>query len=1682
LESSLARLRSTYERFLESSVDPPAGVHDHGLLTHNQVGHVLSQATEQEAFVKGVMVAFVTADTSVLPDWRITESLDAQGISQVVPGRLTIDEPTFKGAPINSGYSDDPVCVATGHFLVQERDFAMPETLAPLEWERTYNSRYVSDGPLGRGWSSWASTELVISDDTVEYHGPDGQLAVWITSPDSVLENPGLQATLERSDDGWELRWAWRSRYPGDRWSFDASGRLHQVLHPGAAAVNCIHEGTHLTELRSAGERTLRVEWTGERITSIGSSDGRRVSYDYEGVDLIAAESGTGRRTFSYDEAGHMLELVDADGVCLARNTYDQSGRVLTQESPFGRVTTYGYLGSLTTVVGDDAGGPRTLYRHDIAGRLTELVTAARTRLVNEYDERGNLVRVTGLDGGLTVRDYDDYGNCIREFAPDGTEQSWDIDPDGRVLSYTDQVGATFTFGHDSDDDVLPSRIEGPLGMVQTLARQNGLIVEETDADGVHVLMRRNEDGLVTAIVDDDGNTTTIDYSPSGLPSLIVYPTGERQEFGIDEYGQVHWAQNPAGDRIEMTWSPAGRCLTSSLPERGTVEFHYGPHGQPVAMVNAGGERTALEYDSMGNLTGVEWPGNATWAFEYDPMGQVIGVTDPTGSHRTQHWAPQGEFLGATDGLGRRTELHLDAAGRLVGLDTPGGRTIRLERDAAGRAVAREMDGDRETMERDLLGRPTVNLDAAGGWVAYEHTPGGRLSAIVAGPARWDYDYDPLGRMRALTGPDGGQRRYSYDARGRLAEVGTAIGGIRRLTWGPRNEVESVTSSAGPSADAASYRANPYGQVTAVRSAPGEPDADYRYDAAGQPVAVTDALGQSASLERDERGNLVAAVDAKGARWSWTVDPLGRALSTTDPLGRRTEYERDAAGQTVRTLGPDGQDLQWEWDADGNPLTVRVAGAVIQSASWDYPGHAISGADDKGREAMVRWDETERLLARSVGEDVTSWDYDDIAGRCTTTRPSGDVSVVDCDDVGRPASVWHPALGRVELRRDYKGRIASLEGPGLTRYWNYEGDRISVYRESVNGVASETRLEYDAKGNVTAEHRDGHSYGYRYDDADQLTGLESPEGTWEWSYDACGRMVEERGPEGIRTFTFDEADQLVALRVDDQVTEYTYDSQGRRITEQTGDHVVRYGWDPLGRLRRMERGRGDDMEVTEFELDAFGTLSSVNDRAVVWGSATAGCPIVLGETTIVDLAGMPLATVEGGVATLMSADWRGSVGRRSGPWGSPGAGGDSIGMGFLGAVEVGSLVWLHNRVYDPVTHAFLSRDPALGLPGSPGGLTNPYGYAGNNPLRWFDPLGLKPMSMDQFMSARAQAQQGWNWKAIGGWVAVAALAAGCVVLIVASGGIAAAPLAALCLGAGVGGIATGTVAIGQALLTHQPLDPWAIAEQMGTGMFVGGAMGVAGALVGGIGAITSLSGMAAFGAKELIGAGLGAAGGALQTGIGGLEDHNFSWTAVEHGAEMGAAAGALPLPDFHPVGVHAPDVAADGNPGGATGGGAPAPHGAADPAPSGQAQSEPTPAQAPAGGPAAPAPHDAAGPASPGQAQPEPAQAPAGVPSAPAPHDGGGPAPATQPGTDGAAKAPETSPTGSNSVDGHSDPASTSSSGKGEGDSGKGVDNTFWNKPFRGVGNKTIAAVNTGIQVGTNGLVSVQGWRNWQGN
>lgn len=110
-----------------------------------------------------------------------------------------------------------------------------------------------------------------------------------------------------------------------------------------------------------------------------------------------------------------------------------------------------------------------------------------------------------------------------------------------------------------------------------------------------------------------------------------------------------------------------------------------------------------------------------------------------------------------------------------------------------------------------------------------------------------------------------------------------------------------------------------------------------------------------------------------------------------------------------------------------------------------------------------------------------------------------------------------------------------------------------------------------------------------------------------------------------------------------------------------------------------------------------------------------------------------------------------------------------------GSLSVAGFEVLGARLYDPGTRGFVSMDPLASELGA-GWASNPYAYAGNNPLGLLDPLGLRPMTDADLAAFDRNSDTGlaraWrkseNWlNGKGGWViGGAAVAAGVAAMFV----------------------------------------------------------------------------------------------------------------------------------------------------------------------------------------------------------------------------------------------------------------------------------------------------------------------------
>lgn len=1170
--------RGVVSRCPGRSVDVPA---------LSQLIAVLANMDENETFVSTVHTAVVETDSggvgSVTYDRSSVDlALRAAGVADP-PAPVEFDPTTAAfPPPLHSGYVDDPINASNGNMVHPEDDIEFPAIAAALNMSRTWNSLIAQrSGAFGAGWSSALDVRLVVEPGRVVATFADGSVVAYAESASGwaaagiphlrLWRDPSGASDAPDDEDGagWVLQTDLFRRF-----LFDARGDLTGWC-VGVARVEVRRDDTgRIVELFEAlTGRTLRVEWTVDGLVErLTTDDGRSVVYqrDDDGV-LLGARSDAGSISYVWDGT-LLVSVVDADGVELFVNVYDDTGRVVEQTAPFGRVSTYRYEDTGLTVFSDAAGVVQAM-RHDRLGNLTAVFDVDGSAMHLAYDDERRIVRVTERDGA-TVRYRYDADDLIERVDPDGLSQQWEWDHLHRLVADHDRTGATTRFEYDTAH-MAPSRVIGPDGAVASqLLDERGLPTEIVDPDGVVTTMRWDRDGQLVATVDAFGAATVFDYDDHGLLRRLAPPSGAAT---VMEYDRGRLVRTERGEGVwEYRYTAAGRVCGGAEPGGVGWSATFGPHGALETFTDAAASTAAFGYDAIGNVTEVTAPDGAVYRHIYDEVGRMVAAVDATGATTGKSYDRRGRLIELTDPRGQTWRRSLDVLGRTMSSTAPDGAVTEWAYHPDGQVTSvTAPDGRVWRTEYDVMGRPVAEIDPAGGRSAIEYSAAGRVrSRTTPAGRREGFEYDAAGRLATVVGTDGVRRELSRDAAGRIAIVvydgdsGTArqIG----YRWDDDYRLVGVTATGPDGEKVSSISRDPGGRVVEQVDPTGV-TTRFEWDQRGLLAEATDPAGLVTAYDYDVRGRL-AAVHAPGDRSTTLGYGLdGQVDAITDAAGSVSRLRRDAAGAVTGLRHGDGSGWDRRLDAAGRELErVGTDGTVAGAYAYDPAGRLRSATvPDSGVTIEFLWDDCDRV------EQVVG--------------PHG-TRLIERNADGWVTATVDPDGQRTEYQRDARGRVIGADGDRGGDGFGGPSDDDDRTRDRAG------RLTIGADGTV-----------FRYDHVGRIAEIAPvDQSSTTFTYNADGLVASERGPRGVRRFGYDRAGRVISVAVDGViegagVTQVHYDSNGRRHREDRPDgSAVVYRWDVFDRLDSIERRDTDDVVVDEIPVryDALGRATLVDDTAV----------------------------------------------------------------------------------------------------------------------------------------------------------------------------------------------------------------------------------------------------------------------------------------------------------------------------------------------------------------------------------------------------------------------------------------------------------------------------------------------------
>jgi RHS repeat-associated protein len=1193
--------------------------------------------------------------------------------------------------------------------LMVENEFAGPEAgwefnsvvrqrLKGFEYQFEYQQiQYVSPDPI---FADVLATRTLVRP-------PDGSLHTYTFNYRGDLLDYRCRLNRDRS-----------FRVVTSQWEHDAEGNVTKTVGPDGLRKFFKYDSTNpdpcarrnLTRVELAAPLSdltpSRVLYQGQYEprfqlpTRTEDETGAETRFFY---DFDVNPTGTGRLTRI-----QLPAVVGADGVPQQSNlTFEHNahGQLTATVSAEGGRTelTYitggihdGFLSEITKA--PNAAHLVSKFGYDTAGFVNEVQSPGGRTIVltpnsNGQVEKINLPEVGGQTGEVR-KWFDDSGAIVRVERPAGSLAAaallqgtaiideYERDEVGNVRSVTLAANTEHPrqFLQRVDHEGRPVSIWDPLGTrSDKVFGENGALVSETVAVGDSVAL-----------------TTKYAHDRAGRVRRITAPTTGVTEFEYDVWGRPHRITLPSGALRTLEFGPDDRLLTEQVEDKapgGGVPrpllqrktYDYDKRGRlfsttlssfrdvPATVVPL---KTRYLYDKDDNLRAVFLPRGAEYRYDFDKIGRLTETIDPHGNVQRFTYDASGDLSKLTlieieNGLTRTTTRSntYDARGRLKRSEYLGSvaesqyddRDLPIEQLASSGVTSR--------LQYDALSQVVENLIDPGGLTLrsqFEYDLNGRLQRYVdptGQPTVWKHD--TLGRTVALNLPDGTTSQSLFDTNARTIEQRMPSGNRVLLEYAEdESRPVKITCVAAPGQGAVAPHDLVYdGMGRVVQASVGADTIRRRYDSLGRLIEET-ARDKTVSMEYDDATGSTDLVFPDGRRERTEHNPPGQPtriiLLTPGSLGGKAgdvllEIFYSTAGRPVRMTYGNGVEGQLVHDDQGRLIRIEYRKGGVVLDSCRLR------YDQGGHRAVVQYlGAPARNLVHSFdGKErlVEAHSGFPLAPLPDATAPAAQVADVTA---ARIAAAGSPGIAFTLDAADTRTKVTGLNGGAPNETYVSSGD----HRLTAVGASA---ISYNADGTRIGDAR----YNYELDALNRIR-----------------RVIDRATKAIVAELQYDALSRVAVGETDGQEFERWF-AGSTRIHEISG---------PAPGAARQHSSH--PLWPSPFcVVDAAGSAFIHQDEGWSTMCLTDAKGVVL-ERHRYDVFGASTVFAADGLTPLASL-------RTEPMW---------RGMPALGTTK---LFRTPQRLYDPATGVFTSRDPLL-YADSP----SPYAYAAHNPVDFADPTGL----------------------------------------------------------------------------------------------------------------------------------------------------------------------------------------------------------------------------------------------------------------------------------------------------------------------------------------------------------------------
>ncbi|MDI1226180.1 MAG: DUF6531 domain-containing protein [bacterium] len=1030
---------------------------------------------------------------------------------------------------------------------------------------------------------------------------------------------------------------------------------------------------------------------------------------------------------------------------------------------------------------------------------------------VEKYNATFQLTRIEYMGGGAVNLAYNGSGQLTSVTNENGRAITLTY-VSGKVNTVVTPDG-TFTYGYTGTNLTTVTRPDTKTTTYhyENLTYTNAL-TGITDAKGVRyatfgydasgkAISSQHAGGVDSYTFNYTTNTST---NPLGKDTKYYYRNigGVRRVMLVSGIASA----NCVASYKKINYDALGRVISKTDWQNHTTRYQYDSRGNVVYMLEAAGRptvqrATTISWITSFNLPDVVTEPGITTDYDYDTYGRLVTMTVTDTATAETRITTYAYYSNGTDGSGNVI------LGRLQQVNGPRTDVSDLTTYAYDgnynlTTVTNSLSQVTTVSARDSAGRPTTIQDMNGINTVLTYDTNGWLQTATRASgtglaALYDFDYDFNGNIVKVTLPNSVFVEYSYDNAQRLTGIKDSLNNTVTYTLNnagdaTKAEVKNVTPTttyvhdqafdelsrlirsigAATPAQTAVFAYDKNSNLTSYTDPKANPATTYTYDALQRLSTQTNALSGVTTLGYSGLDDLTSVKDQRNHTTSYTYNAFGDVRSEISPDRGTINYIVDKAGNVTKRTDARSVVTDYTYDALNRLLTVVYPAETALNAtlSYDlssgcgtpYKGHLCRVVDNTGT-TNYQYDSLGRVTSvsetRGALTFTQSYTYDLAGNIATMTMPSGRVVTYTRNANGLVSNVAAPINGSATNLASsitylpFGPQNAMTYGNAKTFSATYDTDYNPTNRTVSGGLYNWTYTT-DKNSNITQAGTT--TYGY---DALDRVNAENPGAAASYTYDATSnRLTKVQG--GTITTTVPAANNKISAVGG---TAYTYDAAGNITAIGTNGYV----WSNQGLMKEYKIS---GVSTATYTYNAYNQRTKKVTGGVTTHYVYGAGGLMLGEYTTagamvreyIYLNQVPLTQVNSGspeTVTYIHTDHLGtprfgtnSAGTSVWSWAndafgiSAASGATTINLRLAGQYydSESSLFYNWNRYYNPAIGRYISSDP-IGLAGG----LNTFGYVGQSPVMWIDPMGLAGMghnkppiiTIQQLLSSTALASE-----------------------------------------------------------------------------------------------------------------------------------------------------------------------------------------------------------------------------------------------------------------------------------------------------------------------------------------------------